>query len=58
MRKKNNQSSSEEISKKDFDDLKRKLKLDEKALLLLINSRGSIRSKSFFNKVTEGMEKV
>lgn len=37
---------------KDFEVLKNKLKLDDNIIGLLVNSRGSIKSKSFFNKVT------
>ncbi len=45
------------ISDKDFEILKNKLKLDENIIGLLVNSRGSIKSKLFFNKVTEQINK-
>lgn len=44
--------SSLKITDKDFEVLKNKLKLDDNIIGLLVNSRGSIKSKSFFNKVT------
>lgn len=45
---------SREISKKDLHKiLKEKLKLDKNIIGLLVNSEGSIKSKSFFEKVSD-----
>lgn len=41
------------LSNKDTEILKDKLKLDKKFIGLLINSRGSIKSKSFIQKVNK-----
>ncbi|MDQ3019985.1 MAG: hypothetical protein M3R36_05370 [Bacteroidota bacterium] len=38
-------------SKKEIEILKKKLKLDDNIVGLLVNSRGSIKDKSFFDKV-------
>ena len=45
---------SREISKKDLHKiLKEQLKLDKNIIGLLVNSEGSIKSKSFFEKVSD-----
>lgn len=49
---------SEFPSKKETEILKNKLKLDNKIIGLLVNSRGSIKNKSFIKKVSEQIKGI
>lgn len=51
-------SEPENSSKKEIEILKNKLKLDDNIVGLLVNSRGSIKDKSFFKNVMNQINQI